>query len=217
MHYSLTMKPALGVKYLPVLSRCPADLYDVGDHVPVLAGDLMPPGDSSIAEVAALMRARIYAGEFDGGSRKLPTRLELQTEYGLGSAESAGMVLRALASEGLVSLEQGRGTYALSRGRYAVTFAIPAAGSDPELSGAAASLKKAAKIEAAVKGAVLAEVIGDGLRVSVSVEAPGPAPVAAARAAVVAALVVRAALADDGSWDLAGASVEAHPAGGDGE
>jgi hypothetical protein len=51
--------------------------------------------------------------------------------------------------------------------------------------------------------------------VSVSVEAPGPAPVAAARAAVVAALVVRAALADDGSWDLAGASVEAHPVEGD--
>jgi hypothetical protein len=208
------MNTAAAVKYQPVLSRRPADLYDVGG-VPVLAGELMAPGDASIAEVARQMRARIYAGEFDTGEKKLPTRIGLMSEYGLGSAESAGMALRMLAAEGLVSLEQGRGTYALERRRYrtgvTVRWArrgvVPAAAFDA----AADAVSAAEDADPAVTDAAVAGS-SDLLTVAMDVETGGLETEGLAQAVALALTLVRQALRAEAGWDLAGASVEAHPA-----
>lgn len=175
----------------------------------------MPPGDASIAEVARLMRARIYAGDFDGGDGKLPTRVELMAEYRLGSAESAGMVLRALAAGRLVSLEQGRGTFILPRHRYHAEVTvrwmrddvIPMAAFDV----AADAVAAAEENDPAVTDADLAGS-GEMLTVAMDVEAGGPETEGLAQAVACALALVRQALRTDAGWDLAGASVEARPA-----
>ena len=99
------------------------DLYDVGD-IPDAAGDLVAGEPSSIREVAAALRREIYSGRYPAGSR-FRTREDIADEHHV-SSESAGVALRMLAADGLVTLEQGRGTFVCKLVDYAVTVAVEA-------------------------------------------------------------------------------------------
>lgn len=194
-----------------MLPADPLDLYDVG-HDPRLAGASVTPREAaSIAAIAAEVRAAIYSGAYPVGSQ-MPTRVKLASDKGV-SAESAGIVMRMLAGEGLVSLEQGRGTYVLPRRRFTVRVRIrrPDGGVIPAKARAAASrlLGKAAREEPAVSGLETGD-LASAVDVSAVVETGG-----LAQAVTLTLKLVRGALRGEegkpAEWDLDGASVEAAP------
>lgn len=180
--------------------------YDAG-HDPRLAEALMNSREvASIAAIAREVRAAIYAGTYAPGDQ-LPTRAKLAKEKGV-SAESVSIVMRMLASEGLVSLEQGRGTFVLPRHRYSVQVTSP--GSLPVDPGHdVAALYAAADGEPAASGLHYEVSLTTGLlTVAMTIETGG-----LPQAVAVAVAVLRDSLGRHG-WDLAGASVEARPANG---
>jgi GntR family transcriptional regulator len=190
-----------------VLPADPGGLYDVGND-PRVAGGLVTPGEAaSITAVARKLRGEIYEGKWPVG-QKVPSRQQLAKDYTI-SPESAGVVLRMLSGEGLVSLQQGSGTFVLPRHRFTASVTVPRDGATGEAKGVAAAVRKAEAAEPAVSGAEA--VPGWRIRVTMTVECAD-----AGRAAVIALAVVRAAHGGrwtwDG-WDLDGASVEAAPAG----
>lgn len=103
-----------------VLTVSPGDPYDCTD-IGDLAGDEQVAGESiSIAELAALLRREILSGKHRAGSR-FRTREKIAEEHNV-SGESAGVALRMLASEGLVTMQQGRGTFVAGLRYYDVTI-----------------------------------------------------------------------------------------------
>lgn len=118
------MTVAVVVKAAPVLSPGTPDPYDVGNVFPALAGVPVTPGEAAtIAAVASYLRERIYSGELAPGTQT-PTRRALRDMFGI-SEESAGVALRQLRDEGLVSLEAGRGTFVRQLFPWAVTLTAP--------------------------------------------------------------------------------------------
>lgn len=194
-----------------MLSAGSDDLYDVR-HDPAVAGALVTPGEAaSITAVATQLRGEIYAGKYPAGE-KAPSRQALADKHGI-SRESAGVVLRMLAGEGLVSLQQGSGTYVLPRYGFFAAVSVPrgsVARQDGERQRLAAAVKLAEAAEPAVSGA---DVLADAVRARIAMRVECAD---VARAVVIALAVVRAAARGsrwswDG-WDLDGASVEARPA-----
>jgi DNA-binding transcriptional regulator YhcF (GntR family) len=185
--------------------------YDVGND-PRLAGALVTPGEAaSISATAAALRQEIYEGAYPVGTRA-PSRQELADKSGL-SRESAGVVLRMLAAQGLVSLQQGSGTYVLPRRRYQAEVSVFRAGKTiPAGVHKSVSAKLAAEVRAepAVSDLELGGMPGIAppvLLVGVTVETGG-----LAQAVALALDIVRKALSGDDAWDLDGTSVEARPA-----
>ena len=173
--------------------------YHAG-HDPRLAEALV--NDREAAWIAAIfreVRSAIYAGEYEAGDR-LPTRAELARLKGV-SAESIGIVMRMLAAEGLVSSEQGRGTFALSRRRFPGPRDHRDEGRALRADPAAALAALATAIEA--EPAASAPTAGEGLRVceltvSLLVETGG-----LPQAVSLAMTVIEEALRR-GGWDLPG-------------
>jgi hypothetical protein len=62
-----------------------------------------------VAQLAALLRARIASGEL-GRGRPLPAESELMRPYG-ATQDTVGAAVRALVAEGLVYVVEGRGAY----------------------------------------------------------------------------------------------------------
>lgn len=167
----------------------------------------MAPGESSIAEVAAGIRARIYDGTYAAGA-KLPTREKIASEYGM-SLESAGTALRMLAAEGLVMLRQGSGSFVLPRWRYRVTVTVP--GVKPArikshvLEGIEVQLEQAEAAELAVSAAQIT-CPGNVLTLTLVADTASPEQAAAMGMAV-------ARSAAGAGWNWPAASVSAAPAG----
>jgi GntR family phosphonate transport system transcriptional regulator len=176
-----------------------------------------PREAASITAIAREVRAEIYAGKWEPGG-KMPTRVDLADRKKV-SAESIGVVMRMLASEGLVSLEQGRGTYVLPRRRYRAEIGVPAAGgrqAEKHRKGAAGRFLAAASAEPAASAADALYTPGAALTASLTIETGGPA-----QAVTLALGIARAAIGggEDSreAWDLDGASVRAEPVRDGGE
>jgi DNA-binding transcriptional regulator YhcF (GntR family) len=170
------------------------------------------PGEAaSITAVARKLRGEIYEGKWPAG-QKVPSRQVLAKDHGI-SPESAGVVLRMLAAEGLVSLQQGSGTYVLPRRRYLAEVSVFRAGRViPAAAHRAASARLAAAVRAepAASGLELGGMPGIAppvLLMAVTVESGG-----LAQAVTLALAIARKGLGGDGAWDLDGASVRAEPA-----
>ena len=205
----MTRPDVKGERVLPDVNR---GLYHVAGD-PQLAEALMTPKEAaSAAAVAAKVRAEILAGAYDKTGRA-PSRAELAKREGI-SLENASVVLRMLAAEGWVTLEQGRGTFLLPRRRYRVTIEVPRGGTLPATGADAAlllsALEKSAWAHPAVGTDLLPEALGDIMRVSMTVTA------ADAGRAVAIALAgttqARSAHWTWEGWDLARTSVNARPA-----
>jgi len=195
-----------------VLSAGDSDLYDVAGDDPRLAEALVTPREAaSIAAIAAEVRAAIFSGAYPVGAQ-LPTRARLAADKGV-SAESISVVMRMLAAEGLLSLEQGRGTFVLPRRRYHVTVLVPRSGAPATASEGQrllTALEASAAKEPAVRGDLLPETSDDEITVSMVVESAGPP-----QAVTIAYAVARNARSphwDWDGWDLSAASVTARPA-----
>lgn len=159
---------------------------------------------ASIAAIFREVREAIYKGEYQP-EQQLPTRVELGRRKKV-SAESITIVMRMLAAEGLVSSEQGRGTFVLPRHRFRVAVTVERTeGNVP--AGVVAPLERAQKAEAAASSLTVDEHTASHLTVSMSIETGR-----LAQAVTLALSVVDDALRPGGGWDLAGASVTARPA-----
>ena len=187
------------------LAAADSDLYDV-DDITYVAGDPMAAGEpSSITGVAAALRQEIYSGRHPAGAR-FRTREDIATEHGV-SAESAGVALRMLRAEGLVTLEQGRGTYVCKLSDYRVTVRAelppgpPPAdrGSTSSLVAVRAADPSVRRLRRNVRGAVWEWTMT--LRAADAGRAAG------------AGLAVARRTADSGPWDFTRASVSAELAG----
>ncbi len=187
------------------------DLYHVAGD-PRLAEALMTPRDATqAAAVARKVRAAIIAGEYDETGRA-PSRAELAKKFKI-SLENASVVLRLLAAEGWVALEQGRGSFLRPRRLFRVDAVIVRPEGIPWHEGEARELdvaiSEAAKLDDAVRTAV-GGTSDAGAAVSLDVIAVSPA-----RAGDIAEGLIWSAQSDDWSWDgwdLAEASVTARPA-----
>ncbi len=88
-------------------------------HKPVdtaVKEDGAPFGDSPVpryAQLAALFRRRIERGQWSPGSQ-LPTLEDLMAEFGVARV-TVRQAMNALAREGLVSAQRGRGTFVTAR------------------------------------------------------------------------------------------------------
>lgn len=187
------------------------DLYHVAGD-PQFAEALVTPKEAaSAAAVAREVRKAIIAGEYDEKGRA-PSRAGLKVEYGI-SLENASVVLRLLAAEGWVTLEQGRGSFLRPRRLFRVDAVIERPEGVPWHEG------EAPRLDSAVAGAAR-EL--EAVRTAVAGTSPGGAAVSAdviavtpARAQIIAEDLIWSARTDDWSWDgwdLAGASVTARPA-----
>ncbi len=182
--------------------------YDYGRD-PRVAEALMNEREAkSISEVAAVLRDEIIAGRYSGKDkagkdRKVPSRNEIGDRFGL-SAESGGVVLRILAAEGLITMQQGRGTFAepVEPFRTLVTATRTGLVAPTVYTSA---LRRIERIEGADLSDLRAETFTGGIDVRVTVIARD-AGFASGRASA----VVRAALGD--GWKITGASVTARPA-----
>jgi GntR family transcriptional regulator len=67
-------------------------------------------------QLAAILRARIRAGEFAPG-RPIPSETTLMQQYGL-ARETCRKAVRVLRDEGLVIIVQGRGAYVTKPGEH---------------------------------------------------------------------------------------------------
>lgn len=194
-----------------MLSDTDRDLYHVAGD-PQLAEALMTPKDAvTAAAVAAIVRAEIIAGRYDDKGRA-PSRAELNRNHKI-SLENASVVLRMLAAEGWVTLEQGRGSFLRPRRLFRVDAVIARPEDVPWRDG------EAAELDAAVAAAAVQD---DAVRTAVAATSPSAAivsldviAVSPARAGDIAEGLVWSAKTDAWSWDgwdLAGASVTARPA-----
>jgi hypothetical protein len=155
------------------------------------------PGAAGYVQLAARLRRYIYDGEYPQGA-VLPAETALAARYQVSRA-LVNRALLILADEGLVSQEQGRGTYACPRRLYRVTVEVPFPDATAAAAGLGAAVAAAAAAEPAVSELELAGPDGGLYRVTLLVDAAG-----GDRAVHVAALVVAAAAAGrpwDG-WDL---------------
>jgi DNA-binding transcriptional MocR family regulator len=195
-----------------VLSPADAGLYHVAGEDPQLAEALMTPREAaSAAVVAQELRSEVLAGSYDADG-KVPSRADLKERFGI-SLENASVVLRMLAAEGWVTLEQGRGSFVRPRRLFRVEVRVPRATPrvrSDETGALLTGLERSAASEPAVRGDLLPESLDAEMRVSMIVEA-----VDSPRAAALAYAVTGAARTpywDWDGWDLAGASVHAEPA-----
>jgi DNA-binding transcriptional regulator YhcF (GntR family) len=171
---------------------------------PQLAEALMNSKEAkTISEVAAALRAEIIAGQYAGG--KVPSRNRIAARFGI-SAESGGVVLRMLAAEGLIRMEQGRGTFAepVQPCRAVVTVrrrdgAVPTAAWSEALAARLDDLDASDVSDPDVA----AGAGGGDIAVTVTARDAG-------YAATRASAVVRELLG--GGWEITGASASARPA-----
>lgn len=171
---------------------------------PQLAEALMNSKEAkTISEVAAALRAEIIDGEYASG--KVPSRNRIGARFGI-SAESGGVVLRMLAAEGLIRMEQGRGTFAepVQPHRAVVTVrrrdnaAVTAAWAE----GVAGQLGELGEADVSRP-----DVVAAGLEADIAVTVTArDAGYAAGRAAA----VVRELLGSD--WEITGTSTSSGPA-----
>jgi hypothetical protein len=194
-----------------VLSDAGQNPYHVAGD-PRLAEALMTPKEAaSAAAVAREERKAIIAGEYNQKGRA-PSRADLKEKHKI-SLENASVVLRMLAAEGWVSLEQGRGSFLRPRRLFRVDVVIERPAGVPLRDGEAALLDAAVAAAAKEDHAVRTAVGGTSpaaAAVSLDVIAVSPA-----RAQLIAEGVIWSARTEDWSWDgwdLAGASVTARPA-----
>jgi DNA-binding GntR family transcriptional regulator len=178
-----------------------AGSYDYGRD-PHVAEALMNDREAkSISDVAAELRAEILAGKYSGEDssgrrRKVPSRTDLKERFGL-SPESCGVVLRMLATEGLIRMEQGRGTFAEPVQRYVASVTAERADGDADETLAAAS--RIRDIEGAGLSEAEAICLPGSITAKVTVVARD-AGYASARASA----VVRSALGD--GWTITNAT-----------
>lgn len=167
------------------------------------------PAVARYEQVARLLRARIYAGEWSPGVT-LPGAPSLSRTLGV-TQSVAQRALEVLEGSGVVRMEAGRGSVVLERHRYHVSASLPWAqeGDPPEraMRELAAAVTTAERANPAISDAAVVRRSGVAA-VTMTVEVPD-----AAHAAAHAGSVMRAACGT--GWDLAGASVEARPADGD--
>lgn len=184
-----------------------AEPYDVAGD-PRLAEALVTPlEEAKIRAIARQVRGDILAGRHAAGAR-LPTRVEMAKTHGV-SAETIGNVMRMLAGEGLVSLEQGRGTFVQPVRSYEATATVPRADGgtigDGDRDKAARRVRVQDDDDPAIEDSgVSAEA--DGLRIRLNVAAAD-----SGRAASRAMAVARYACQEEDGWDMALASVTARP------
>jgi len=202
-----------------VLSEASGNLYDVAGD-PHLAEALMTPREAASATaIARELRAEVLAGAYDETGR-MPSRAQLKARYKI-SLENASVVLRLLAAEGWVTLEQGRGTYLRARHQFGVGIEIPTAasgtGRDYRRDGTLAAegrllaaVTAAAEAEPAVYSVGHAKLHGDGAHIGLGICAAS-----SARAVLIAESLIESVGDDEWSWegwDLALAEVTARPA-----
>lgn len=174
-----------------------------GNEAPIVKDAPEGGGPITAIAVAEALRQEIRAGMYAPGSR-LPSRVKLAAKYQI-SAEGAGLVLRMMRDEGLVTLEQGRGTYVCDLRPYAVTVTMSG---PPGYTAAAWAQHKrrmsaAEKAEPAIADLVLAQAHGSW-QWSMTVRSADPA-----RAGLIGlSAVIRAA---GEGWDLSLAAVSAAP------
>jgi len=196
------MPVAVQVKRSLLLAEGVRDPYDVGD-IPSATGENVNPSEAaSIAALARELRAEVLGGAYAEGD-KLPSRVELAARMNL-SAESGSVVLRTLRDEGLVTLEQGRGTFVCKLTDFEVTVtAGMLAGTPNPMRGSKASLRRAERSHPAVSRLSLQDG-NDGPAWTMIVRAADPA-----RAAGIALAVAR--MAAGGAWDSSRAALTARP------
>jgi DNA-binding transcriptional regulator YhcF (GntR family) len=186
-----------------VLPDDAAGSYDYSRD-PQLAEALMNSKEAkTISEVAAALRAEIIAGQYAGG--KVPSRNKIGARFGI-SAESGGVVLRMLAAEGLIRMEQGRGTFAepVQPHRAVVTVRRrdSAAPTSAWAAGIAGQLDGLGEADVSCPAVVAAGTEAD---IAVTVTARDAGYAAGRASAVVRELL-------GGDWEITGASVTARPA-----
>jgi DNA-binding transcriptional MocR family regulator len=179
-----------------VLHDAAAGSYDA-EHDPRVAEALMNNREAkSISEVAATLRAEIIAGRYSGDKARVPSRTEIRDRFGI-SPESGGVVLRMLTADGLIRMEQGRGTFAepVQRHRAVVTARrLDGRPADPWAEGIAADLLALGEADLPE-----AHARADGSAVDITVTViAGDAGYAAGRAAAAARSVL------GGAWKITG-------------
>jgi DNA-binding GntR family transcriptional regulator len=172
--------------------------------------ELTPPV-ARYEQLAALLRQRIFSGVYVPGSA-LPSGPALAADPGLNiSQHSVQKAFELLERDGLVVMVSGSGTKVLPRHRYAagvdVRWTLDDDVTEKTFAAAADAVAAAEAQDPAISAADLSST-ADVLTVTMIVEASH-----AGFASAQAMALVRAACG--AGWDLAGASVEAHPAGGD--
>lgn len=183
-----------------------AEPYDVAGD-PRLAEALVTPlEEAKIRGLARTLRTAIFSGGYRADD-KLPTRTEMAKANKV-SAETIGNVMRMLAGEGLVRLEQGRGSFVQPVRRYDVTVLVPlGAPVEEETRARSASRLQAQQDDDPAIGATSASPDNGSLRIRAAVTAAD-----SGRAASMGMTLARFACPAEDGWDLAGASVTATPA-----
>lgn len=174
-----------------------------------MPGDISDPTAVS-RQVAARLRAEIYAGAYEQGAA-MPTQRELVRQY--GDAYSEATMYRALAQlarEGLITMGQGRKTTVNPRQAYRVEVAARWTGSGTVSEKATARvssvLTRLRDADAAIADVGLTVDQGTLATVAAEVETADPAQ------AVIRGWLIAVQALGGGGWDLAGASVAARPA-----
>ena len=160
---------------------------------------------ASIAAIYREVRAAIYAGEYEPGDR-LPTRAALAKQKQV-SPESITIVMRMLAAERLVSSEQGRGTFAVARRRFAVRVSLQRVARD-----GASPAELTAAIAAAAGDEPAAsppeyDVAPPYFAATMAIETGG-----FSQAVSIGEAIAEEALRRVGGWEIEAASVTAGPA-----
>ena len=174
--------------------------YDVAGEPRLAEALVTPHEEAKIRGLARTLRAAIFSGQYAAGEQ-LPTRTAMAKANDV-STQTIGNVMLLLAGEGLVRLEQGRGTFVqpVRRHRAVVTARREDGG---EITGEA--FDEAVPRLRAVADADLAEVEATAaageLEITLMVIA-ADAGYAAGRASAVA----RSALGD--GWEITGASAD---------
>jgi DNA-binding GntR family transcriptional regulator len=127
---------------------------------------MRPREAASAAAVARMLRAEILAGVYDADG-KVPSRVELANRHRV-SPETASVVLRMLAAEGWVTLDQGRGTFLRPRRRFLVSAMVERTEGAAPLVNGPGQLQQA--IAAAVQAAAEAEPAAISAEASASPE-----------------------------------------------
>lgn len=91
-----------------------------------MPGEITDP-TARAGQVAALLRSRIYDGNYPAGS-ELPAQRVIASEYQISDA-TVNRAIAMLAVQGLVQTGSGRRTIVLPQYRYAVKLVLPADGS----------------------------------------------------------------------------------------
>jgi DNA-binding FadR family transcriptional regulator len=157
----------------------------------------------SISDVAAVLRGEIIAGKYSGEDekgrqRKVPSRNDFRERFGL-SPESGGVVLRMLAAEGLIRMEQGRGTFAEPVTPYRVVVTVRPLDASAVTARWSAALVKRLQARADLSDpAVTAAAAQADIAVTVAARDAG-------YAAVRASAAVRDMLGD--GWEITGGSM----------